>query len=161
MDLILWFYFSLIRLIIKTMLFIPEAFDPLTDTTNYPLTRILYSLSPKMHAIYLFPKVFCAFNCQKGIFQFKHCYCTELFSSGINLIITEQQCTNKFNNEIFKVKSVIRENNILLCSDQFYHQTCQIFFIFISGAKGLPTISNYWSSVKNCVSLSLVFALPW
>lgn len=85
----------------KTMLFIPEAFDPLTDTTNYPLTRILYSLSPKMHAIYLFPKVFCAFNCQKGIFQFKHCYCTELFSSGINLIITEQQCTNKFNNEIF------------------------------------------------------------
>ena len=132
-----------------------DGYNQLSFNKNF-----VQSVSPKMHAIYLFPKVFCAFNCQKGIFQFKHCYCTELFSSGINLIITEQQCTNKFNNEIFKVKSVIRENNILLCSDQFYHQTCQIFFIFISGAKGLPTISNYWSNVTNCVSLSLVFALP-
>ena len=143
------------------MLFIPEAFDPLTDTTNYPLTRILYSLYlPKCMLYIFFQKAFVHLTVKRGYSSSNTVIVQELFSSGINLIITEQQCTNKFNNEIFKVKSVIRENNILLCSDQFYHQTCQIFFIFISGAKGLPTISNYWSNVKNCIFLSPFFALP-
>ena len=122
MDLILWFYFSLIRLIIKTMLFIPEAFDPLTDTTNYPLTRILYSLSPKMHAIYLFPKVFCAFNCQKGIFQFKHCYCTRTVffrdKSDNNRTTMHQQIQqwNILRQKVWYVKTIfycVRTNSII------------------------------------------------
>ena len=85
----------------KPMLFTPRAFWSFDGYDQLSLTRILCLYY--INCVSYFQTPFVAFNC-RGIFQFRHCYCTKniFFRDIQNLWETMKQ---KSNNEIFEEKN--------------------------------------------------------